>query len=117
MSDRETEKKLLDGIENKSENARVLEMTEQGNSLGWVAVDLIGSTLKMLEFHVEAQSDMERVFYMDTLMRSAASYGETKGADQLVSIATEWNDFFAKRGFRTDEEGAYAPMSLIVHYE
>lgn len=117
MADREAEKGLLRGIEGLSENARVLLMTEGEETLGWVAVDLVELTLRMLKFHVETENDMERNFYLDTLMRSAASYGETNGADRLETAGGEMNDFLRKRGFETDATHAFAPMSLIVHYE
>ena len=116
MSDRLEEEKILAPFAEKTEQARVLEMTEQEKILGWVAVDLEKSTLKMLKFCVNAESDLEKSFYLDYLMRSAASYGEVKGADELQVTDVEQLAFFQKKGFEIVGDAACAPMSLIVHY-
>ena len=114
------EEELLRAIEEKESNARVLLMTDGGSPMGFVAVDILKDTLRMLKFVVYEQeniSEMEKTFFLDTLMRSAASYGETNGADKLATVNSEMNEFLKKRGFQTDDSHAIAPMSLIVHYE
>ena len=120
LKDKEKEEELLQAIEKKEANARVLLMIDGDSPIGFVAVDILKDTLRMLKFVVYEQeniSDMEKTFFLDTLMRSAASYGETNGADKLATINSEMNEFLKKRGFQTDNYHAFAPMSLIVHYE
>lgn len=117
MSDKDREAKLLESIGAKEENARILAMTEGGSLLGWVAVDILDDTLRMLRFHLEDEaSPAEYDFYMDTLMRAAASYGEVNKAGKLATVTGEYNGFLIKRGFEADASHAFAPMSLIVHY-
>ena len=79
MEDREREKSLLDGLSEKTEdNARVLMMSDGKEELGWVAVEIIHSVLRMLHMEVPgAQPETltgESVFIADSLMRAAASY-------------------------------------------
>ena len=40
---------------------------------------------------------MEESFFVDTLMRSAASYGETNGADKIETTSNKYNNFLKKR--------------------
>lgn len=118
MQNKQQEEEILKGIGASEANARVLEMTEQSELLGWVAVDILDETLRMLKFNIcQDVSEFEGIFYLDTLMRSAASFGETNGADKLATTEPSLNDFFKKRGFDVDSVHAFAPMSLIVHYE
>ena len=120
MADRAAEEEILRTIGEKEADARVLMMTDGGRQAGFVAVDIVGDTLRMLKFVLYNQleiSDMDRDFFLDTLMRSAASYGETKGASKLATTDSNMNEFLRKKGFEIDDCHAFAPMSLIVHYE
>lgn len=120
MIDREREKSLLKSLP-AEDNARVLFMTEGNEELGWVAVSLQERTLRLLKFSLPsckdyAAPDMESSFFLDTLMRSAASYGETNGADFIETATAEYNAFLNKQGFTVDDTHAFTPMSTIVHY-
>ena len=60
--------------------------------------------------------DAETVFILDTLLRSAASFGEVNGADRIRTTFPDFYDFFRLRGFEAAESHMEAPMSAIVHY-
>ena len=59
----------------------------------------------------------ETLFILDTLMRSAASWGEDHGAEAIATCFPDFFGFFKARGFTVDEEHAFTPMSTIVRYE
>lgn len=122
MEDRERERALLRKVEAAGENARILAMTERGKTLGWVAVELRGAVLHILRlsagaYDFTAPPTMEESFVLDTLVRSAASYGENFGAASIETAFPDFYRFFAVRGFSTDEAHAFTPMSTIVKYE
>lgn len=122
MSDRNRERELLAQVKGASEAARILAMTERGGTLGWAAVDLTGGTLKILALEAQGydfsrKPQGEEVFVLDSLMRSAASYGENFGADRIETGFPDFFNFFKARGFDVDETHAFTPMSTIVHYE
>ena len=105
-----------------ADGARVLLMSDRGEELGFVAVRLSGDSLCMEQFSVSGYDFSEKpqgdaVFILDALMRAAASYGETNGAEKLETAFPDFYDFFRLRGFQTDETHAFGPMSLIVKYE
>lgn len=117
----EREKEILEQLPDGAVGAKVLEMTERGESLGHVAVQLEGQVLHLLRFFVKnydfsQRPDAETVFFLDTLMRSAASFGETHGANRIEVDFPDFFDFFRLRGFQSGEKGPMAPMSLIVSY-
>ena len=104
------------------ENARILAMTERGALLGWVAVELEDKVLRILKLSADGYSFTdppagEEVFILDTLMRSAASYGEDKGANFIETAFPDFHRFFASRGFSVNETSASTPISTIVKYE
>ena len=97
-------------------------MTDGGEEAGWAAVELDHRTLRILRLAAagwdgSAPPDSESAFVLDTLVRSAASYGEVFGADRIETAFPDFADFFRLRGFQTDGGIASAPMDLIVHYE
>ena len=119
MEDREEEKKLLDAA---GVDGRVLLMQDGGKPVGTVIVDLKGTILHIVRFSVNGydfteKPGSEETFVLDTLMRSAASYGEDHGADSIVTDFPDFFDFFRLRGFDVDETHAFTPMSTIVRYE
>lgn len=122
MNDREEERFILNGIECAGPDARVLAMCERGNTLGMVAIELDGTTLRILRITAEGYDFAEApkgetVFILDSLMRSAASYGENFGADYIETVFPDFFDFFKARGFDSDCAHAFTPMSTIVRYE
>ena len=80
MADREREKELLAAVEGAGPEARVLAMTDRGEELGTVAVELRDGTLHILqmragEYDFSRKPQGEEAFILDTLLRSAASWG------------------------------------------
>lgn len=122
MEDRAREAERLRAL-GVAEDARLLLMTECGEELGYAAVRLEGETLYLLKFGtgsgadlLAAAPDAEGAFLLDTLMRSAASFGEVHGAGRIETVFPDRFGFFAQRGFVVEQDHAEAPMSLIVHY-
>lgn len=119
MEDREEERRVLqeDGVE-----GTVLLMKDGGQPVGHVVVALEDGELQIRKF-VAKEYDFteapqgETVFVLDTLMRSAASWGEDHGADRIATAFPDFFGFFQARGFQTDETHAFTPMETIVHYE
>ena len=122
MEDREQEKELLAAVETAGAEARVLAMKDRGELLGYAAVELENNVLRILklsagEYDFTGKPQGETAFVLDTLTRSAASYGETFGAEEIVTAFPDFFGFFKARGFQTDETHAFTPMSTIVRYE
>ncbi len=122
MKDRERERELLGTVKEAGADARVLAMTERESLLGWVAVTIKDGTLFILKMSVQGYvfdrpPQGEEAFILDTLMRSAASYGETFGAAAIETGFPDFYGFFKARGFSADERHAFTPMSTIVKYE
>ena len=122
MADREREKELLAAVEGAGPEARVLAMTDRGEELGTVAVELRDGTLHILqmragEYDFPRKPQGEEAFILDTLLRSAASWGENFGAGEIVTAFPDFFDFFKARGFASDDSHAFTPMSTIVRYE
>lgn len=122
MADREREKELLAAVEGAGPEARVLAMTDRGEELGTVAVKLRDGTLHILqmragEYDFSRKPQGEEAFILDTLLRSAASWGENFGAGEIVTAFPDFFDFFKARGFAADDTHAFTPMSTIVRYE
>lgn len=122
MEDREREQALLAGLPMEGGEPRVLAMEERGEALGYAAVELKEGVLRILKLEAAGYDPArkpqgEEVFILDTLMRSAASYGETFGAVRIETAFPDVFGFFKARGFDTDESHAFGPMSLVVKYE
>lgn len=122
MADREREKELLAAVEGAGPEARVLAMTDRGEELGTVAVELRDGTLHILqmragEYDFSRKPQGEEAFILDTLLRSAASWGENFGAGEIVTAFPDFFDFFKARGFASDDSHVFTPMSTIVRYE
>ena len=120
--DREEEKGLLAQVKGAGPAARVLAMRERGTVLGWVALELEGDCLRILRLYAEGydvsrQPQEEEVFILDSLMRAAASYGETFGANEIETAFPDFFGFFHARGFDQDENHAFTPMGTIVKYD
>lgn len=122
MKDREREKELLSEIPGAGDSARVLAMTERDEFLGWTAVETDKGVLRILklwasDYDFQEKPQGETVFILDTLVRSAASYGETFGAAFIETAFPDFFDFLKKRGFDSDQDHAFTPMSTIVKYK
>lgn len=122
MEDRDSERAILEEIGCCRPGARVLAMTERGAALGTAALELDGDVLRILRLTAEGYDFTsapkgETLFILDSLMRSAASYGETFGANHIETTFPDFFGFFKARGFDTDDSHAFTPMSTIVKYE
>lgn len=122
MEDRENERALLEGLPVLGDAPRVLLMKDRGEPLGYAAVELWEGALRILKLEAAGwdgarKPQGEEAFILDTLVRSAASYGETFGAGEIETAFPDFSGFFKARGFETDEARAFGPMSLIVKYE
>ena len=98
-------------------------MTDGADELGLVVAGVRERTLVVYGFSVAGRTDFtaekpdaETVFILDTLLRSAASFGEVNGADRIRTTFPDFYDFFRLRGFEAAESHMEAPMSAIVHY-
>lgn len=116
------ERSILEQIPCAGPDARVLSMRERGETLGTAALELGGEVLRILaltarSYDFSEAPEGETVFILDSLMRSAASYGETFGASRIETAFPDFFGFFQARGFDCDEAHAFTPMSTIVHYE
>lgn len=121
MKDREEELRLLETVPGAGENAKVLMMNDGEDALGWAAVEVKENVLHILKLTAGAydftqKPDMEQIFILDTLMRSAASFGENNGADAIETAFPDFFDFFKLRGFTVDDTHAFTDMSTIVKY-
>ena len=101
MAEKTEEAALLAKTEGAPDNGRVLVMTDGEETLGYVVVALEDDTLVFYGFSVSGQTDFTKAkpdpmttFVLDTLMRSAASFGETNGMNH---IRTAFPDFFDVR--------------------
>ena len=97
MAEKTEEAALLAKTEGAPDNGRVLVMTDGEETLGYVVVALENDTLVFYGFSVSGQTDFTKAkpdpmttFVLDTLMRSAASFGETNGMNH---IRTAFPDF------------------------
>ncbi len=122
MEDKEREKALLSEIEQAESSSRVLAMCEQKQLLGYAAVTVKDGKLLLLKlwakgYDFSQKPQGEASFILDSLMRAAASYGETKGAQEILTAFPDFWGFFKSRGFDADEAHAFTPMDTIVHYQ
>lgn len=121
MEDREQEKARLEGLPIGSGEPRVLSMKDRGEEMGYAAVELCEGVLRILKLEAAGYDFSEKpqgeaAFILDTLLRSAASYGEALGAGKLETAFPDFYGFFRARGFETDAQHAFGPMSRIVQY-
>ena len=92
MADGKREKELLAAVEGAGPEARVLAMTDRGRSWATVAVELRDGTLHILqmragEYDFSRKPQGEEAFILDTLLRSAASWGENFGAGRSSQLS------------------------------
>lgn len=124
MQEKDREEAICRETAGADVESRVLEMTDGEESLGHVVVSLKEDTLWIHGFSVSGRRnfsaekpDMGTVFILDTLMRSAASFGETNGANCIKTTFPDFFDFFKLRHFTVEADHAETPMTTIVHYE
>lgn len=119
MEDREEERRILE--ENGVEGT-VLLMKDAGQPVGHAVVALEDREVQIRKLSAKGYDftdspQGEEAFVLDTLMRSAASWGEDHGANRIATTFPDFFGFFQARGFQTDGERAFTPIETIVHYE
>lgn len=110
---------ILKSVPGAEDNARVLLMREGTDELGYIAVDLKSSTIRMLKMEVFGckdflESDGNSRMCADSLMRAAASFGAAVGAYQMESKITDWEPFFQSAGFTPKNGKIVCPLSNFV---
>ena len=103
MEDQQQKKAVLSRYPMLSGKGDVMVMAEKSDILGTVVLSVDGTVLRMYDMTVSGQSlktlDSMGKMIADSLMRAAASYGETNGAEQVISHVAELAWFFAQKGF------------------
>lgn len=99
----------------------VLTMSEKEKRFGSVILSCEGEVLYILaliagSYDFITAPDMETTFILDSLTRSAASYGEAHNACKIRTGFPDFFDFFAARGFQIHETYCDADMGVIVKY-
>ena len=119
MEDTARKQAILAEYPRISGKADVIVMAEKALEYGSAVLSLDGTVLKLYGITVCGQSlselDMTGKFVADSLMRSAASYGEHHGATRIESYIPALNDFLEKKGFTLEDGCMATPMSTIVH--
>ena len=112
MEERDREAAVLRETPGADAEARVLVMTDGADELGLVVAGVRERTLVVYGFSVAGRTDFtaekpdaETVFILDTLLRSAASFGEVNGADRIRTTFPDFYDFFRLRGFGSADVG------------
>lgn len=98
----------------------VLEMREKDTLFGTIVVAVDGKTLCIYNMTVSGESwgslDAMGKLTADSLLRSAASYGEHFGADVIVAEKGPFVSFLQIKGFVEENDILTAPMSAFVHW-
>lgn len=89
--------------------------------MGYCVINIADDTVFISKLNIDGydfseKPDMEQHFILDSLVRSAASYGETKGVKKIETRFADFFDFFKKMGFTVDTDNCSGPISLIVNY-
>lgn len=97
----------------------VMVMAEKAEELGTVVLSVDGNVLRMYDLTVAGQKlealDGMGQIVADSLMRAAASYGETKGARQVVSHVKGLEGFLMQKGFHEEDGDMVTKMSNLIH--
>ena len=120
MKDEARKAAVLSAYPEITGRADVIAMCEGEEEFGTAVLALDGTVLKIYDVLVKGQDranlDMMGKITADSLMRSAASYGEHFGADRIEAYVPELSDFLRAKGFKEENGCMATPMSTIVHY-
>lgn len=119
MKDALRKQQILAGYPAISGKADVIVMCEKEAEFGTAVLAVDGAILKIFDITVNGQDltalDGMGNLVADSLMRSAASYGENFGANRIEAYVPALSGFLEAKGF-TPEDGCMAtPMTTIVH--
>ena len=103
------------------DEATVLKMADHDAVLGSCCLHIRKDKAVLLalaagEYDFGGKPDAEQSFILDSLVRSAASYAETKGALFIETAFPDFYDFFRRMGFETDSNHAFGSIAVIVKY-
>lgn len=119
MEDGVRKQEILHRFPSISGSKDVIVMREQEEEFGTAVLSIEDGVLKILDITVNGQrlSELDPMGKMvaDSLMRSAASYGETYGAVEIAAYLPELESFLESKGFRKAEGKMVTPMQTIVH--
>ena len=101
----------------KDKNFTVLELWDSDVQAGFLVLSIVDDTVYFDKFIlVKEYSELERIFFVDFLMRSGASYAENRGIENMVNMDSEVAELLIKKGFKKEDDKVFAPVSLVVHY-
>ncbi len=118
MEDKKREEAILADISDRGDNTAVLLMGDASEELGYVAVDIKDSVLRMRKMEIKGsrleQPDLNARICSDSLMRAAASYGANKGAYRIATDIAGLGKLLAPIGFVEEENSFVCELSKIV---
>ncbi|MCI9576171.1 MAG: hypothetical protein HFJ84_05825 [Clostridiales bacterium] len=118
LKDETKKRERLASVPTLGGHGEILSMQDGREEIGWAAVNLQASVLRIYRMHLSGQTlsalDSEGKSNVDSLMRAAASYGANFGAYRIEIYEPELLDFFCAKGFTKQDGCAAAPMTLII---
>ncbi|BFK83831.1 hypothetical protein I4000191A8_09690 [Clostridia bacterium i40-0019-1A8] len=109
---------VLEDLPDRGDNAAVLVMGDPIDELGYVAVDMKDSVLRMRKMEVFGsnleQPDLNARVCSDSLMRAAASYGANKGAYRIETEIPGLGTLLKGVGFLPEGKKFVCDLSKIV---
>ena len=118
LQDGEEKSALLRQRPEAGADAEVLVMKDRGETLGWTAVDVRDSCVRMLRVRGADGSlpaGPEGRFLADSLMRAAASFGANHGAYRIFCLDPEAGPLLEVSGFRREGRAFAQDLGEIVH--
>jgi hypothetical protein len=94
-------------------------MSDGGNELGYVLIDVKSSVVRILKMMVCGYDDLSKIdahsrMCVDSMMRASASYGATVGAYQIESELDSLGVYFSSVGFEYSNGKWIDPLINIV---
>lgn len=118
LQDPKRVQELLADLPDKGDYAAVLMMGDPADELGYVAVDVKDSVLRMRKMEVFGsnleQPDLNARICSDSLMRAAASYGANKGAYRIETEVPGLGTLLKASGFLAEGRKFVCDLSKIV---
>ena len=118
LQDPKRVQELLADLPDKGDHAAVLMMGDPAGELGYVAVDVKDSVLRMRKMEVFGsnleQPDLNARICSDSLMRAAASYGANNGAYRIETEVPGLGTLLKASGFLAEGRKFVCDLSKIV---
>lgn len=121
VTDEQKRQEILNREKIKNADAVVLAMNDGAGDLGYAVINIEKDIIYILKlcadgYHFENRPDAGQVFVLDSLLRAAASYGETFYAQYIETTFSDFYDFFRLRRFDVSGGICKGSVSLIVKY-